>query len=69
MNNKTILLEEYVNFDDLKKKQKRYFKIIIVLFVFILCLFLLFVFFLKMIQSNIYTNIRRILIFLVYEEV
>ena len=45
MNNKTTLLEEYVNFVDLKKKQTRYPKIIIVLFVVILCLFLLFVFF------------------------
>ena len=42
MNSKTNLLEEYVNFLDLTKKQNRYFKIIIILFVVILCLFFLF---------------------------
>ena len=45
MNIKTNLLEEYVNFVDNTKKQNNYFKIIINLFVVILCLFLVFVFF------------------------
>ena len=44
MNIKTNLLEEYVNFVDNKKKQNKYFKIIITLFVVILCLILFFVF-------------------------
>ena len=44
MNIKTNLVEEYVNFVDNTKKQNRYFKIII-LIVFILCLFLFFVLF------------------------
>ena len=34
MSNKTILLEEYVNFVDSTKRQNTYFKIIIVLIVF-----------------------------------
>ena len=45
MNIKTNLLEEYVNFVDSTKKQNKYFKIIIILFVVILCLFLFFVLF------------------------
>ena len=32
MNIKTCLLEEYVNFVDLTKKQNKYFKLIIILF-------------------------------------
>ena len=43
MNIKTNLLEGYVNFVDSTKKQNKYFKIIIILFVVILCLFLFFV--------------------------
>ena len=39
---KTKLLEEYVNFVDNTKKQNKYFKIIIILFVVILRLFLFF---------------------------
>ena len=39
MNIKTNLLEEYVNFVDLTKKQNKYFKMFIILFVLILCLF------------------------------
>ena len=35
MNIKTILLEEYVNFVDLTKKRNKYFKISIILFVFV----------------------------------
>ena len=42
MNIKTNLLEEYVNFVDNTKKQNEYFKIIIILFVVVLCLFLVF---------------------------
>ena len=45
MNIKTNLLEEYVNFGDNTKKQSKYFKIIIFLFVIILSLFLFFVLF------------------------
>ena len=44
MNIKTNLLEDYVNFVDLTKKQNKYFKIIIILFVVILCFFILFIF-------------------------
>ena len=43
INNKTNLLEEYVNFVDNTKKQNKYFKIISILFVVILCLFFVFV--------------------------
>ena len=45
MNINTNLLEEYVNFVDNTKKQNKYFKLIIILFVVILCLFLVFVLF------------------------
>ena len=45
MNVKTNLVEEYVNFVDTTKKQNKYFKIILILFVVILCLFLFFVLF------------------------
>ena len=45
MNIKTHLLEEYVNFIDNTNKQNKYFKIILTLFVVILCLFLFFVLF------------------------
>ena len=44
MNIKTNLLEEYVNFVDNTKKQNKYFKITLIFFVVILCLFLFFVF-------------------------
>ena len=43
MNIKTNLLEDYVNFVDITKKQNRYFKIIISLIVIIMFLFLFFV--------------------------
>ena len=43
MNNKTNILEEYVNFVDNTKKQNEYFKINIILFLVLLCLFLFFV--------------------------
>ena len=45
MNIKTILIEEYVNFVDNTKKQNKYFKLILILFAAILCLFLFFVLF------------------------
>ena len=45
MNNKTSLLEDYVNFVDRTKKQNTYFKLNIVLFVITIPLFLLFVLF------------------------
>ena len=45
MNFKTNLLEEYVNFVDNTKKQNEFFKMPIILFVIILCLFLFFVLF------------------------
>ena len=44
-NVKTKFLEEYVNFVDSTKKQNKYFKVIRILFVIILCLFLFFVLF------------------------
>ena len=43
MNIKTNLLEEYVNFVDITKKQNRYFKIILFLIAIIIFLFLFFV--------------------------
>ena len=43
MNIKTNLFEEYVNFVDLTKKQNKYLKMIIILFMVILCLFLFYV--------------------------
>ena len=45
MNIKTNLLEDYVNVVDVTKKQNKYFKIIITLYVVILCLILFFVLF------------------------
>ena len=45
MNIKTNLLEEYINFVDNTKKQNKYFKIVLIFFVVILCLFLFFVLF------------------------
>ena len=42
MNIKTNLLEEYVNFAESTKKQKNYFKIILILFASIIALFFLF---------------------------
>ena len=45
MNNKTILLEEYVNFVDITKKQNKYFENFIVLIVIFIFLFLFFVLF------------------------
>ena len=45
MNIRTNLVEEYVKSVDLTKKQNKYFKIIIIFFDVILCLFLFFVLF------------------------
>ena len=45
MNIKTNLIEEYVNFVDSTKKQNKYFKKNLILFVVILCLILFFVLF------------------------
>ena len=45
MNIKTNLLEEYVNFVDITKKQNKYFKVFIILFVVVLCLIVFFVLF------------------------
>ena len=45
MNNKTNLLEDYVNFDHSTKKQNTYFTRIIILFVVNISLFLIFLFF------------------------
>ena len=45
MDIKTNLLEEYVGFVDNIKKQNKYFKLILILFVAILCLFSFFVLF------------------------
>ena len=45
MNIKTNLIEEYVNFVDITKKQNRYFKLsinLIVIFIFLFLFFLLF---------------------------
>ena len=42
MNIQTNLLENYVNFVDLTRKQNKYFKIILILIVVNLCLFLFF---------------------------
>ena len=56
MNIKTNLLEEYVNFVDNTKKQNKLFKILLYLFVIVLCLF--FLFYLIIIQNSIRTFIR-----------
>ena len=45
MNIKTNLFEEYFNLVDSTKKQNKYFKLIIIGIVVVLCLFLVFVFF------------------------
>ena len=45
MNIKTRLLEEFVNFVDLTKKQNKNFKKVIILFVVLLCLSLFFALF------------------------
>ena len=45
MNIKTNLLEEYVNFVDVTKKQNKYFKTILFVIVIIMCLLLFFVLF------------------------
>ena len=45
MNIKTKLLEENIDFVDNTKKQNKYFKKILILFVVILCSFLIFVLF------------------------
>ena len=45
MNIETNLLEDYINFVDNTKKQNRYFKRILILFVVILSLFLIFLLF------------------------
>ena len=45
MNIKTNLLEEYVNFVENTKKQNKYFKVFIILFLVILCSILFFVLF------------------------
>ena len=45
MNIETNLLEEYVNFVDVTKKQNKYFKIFLFLIVIIMCLLLIFVLF------------------------
>ena len=46
MNIKTNLLDKYIDFLDNTRKQNKYFKVILILFVVILCLFLFLVFFL-----------------------
>ena len=45
MNNKTKLLEEYVNFVDNTKKQNKYFRLFLFLMVLIMFLFLCYVLF------------------------
>ena len=45
MNIKTNLLEEYINFVDITKKQNRYFKNFIILIVIVIFLFLFFLLF------------------------
>ena len=45
MNIKTNLLEEYINFVDNTKKQNKYFKIILIFFMVVLCSILIFVLF------------------------
>ena len=45
MNIKTNLLEEYVNFVDITKKQNKYFKVFIISFLVVLCLIIFFVLF------------------------
>ena len=43
MNNKTILLEEYVNFVDITKKRKKKLWICIIILVFILIIFIMYI--------------------------
>ena len=45
MNNKTNILEDYVNFVDITKKQNKYFKVFSFLIAIIMFLFLFFVLF------------------------
>ena len=61
MNIKTHLLEEYVNFVDNTKNQNKYFKIIIILIVTILCLILFFVLFNYLNEQHFFptTNIQK----------
>ena len=65
MNNKTNLLEDYVGFVDSTKKQNKYLRIIIILFVVVVSLFLfsvLFKYHKKYYLYNIeYINERRFL--------
>ena len=56
MNIKTNLLEEYVNFVDNTKQLNKYFKLFSFLIAIIMYLF--FLCYLKIIQSNIHTSIR-----------
>ena len=63
-NIKTKLLDEYVIFVDLTKRQIKYFKTLIISFVVNLCLFLFFVY-LIIIQSSICTFIIMIIKFFV----
>ena len=68
MNNKTNLLEDYVNFVDTTKKQK-YFKIIIILFVVIISLFLFFLLFKNHTKYYLYKYIDTYIIFRVNRSV
>ena len=57
MNIKTNLLEEYVNFVDITKKQNKYFKIIIILIIIIMFLFF---FFVLLYNIKNYTHIKKL---------
>ena len=65
MNNKTDLLEEYVNFVDNTKKQNKYFKKI-KFFITIILSLVLFFRYLNITQRSICTIIRIIVILFVY---
>ena len=61
MNIKTKFLEEYVGFVDCTKKQNKYFKVVLIFFVIILCLFLFFVLFKHLNEKHFFstTNIQN----------
>ena len=61
MNIEKNLLEDCINFTDLKKKRKRYLKKIMPFFVIIVCLFLFFVLFKFKSKYFLYNNKKHLL--------
>ena len=59
MNNKTNLLEEYINFVDNTKKQNKYFKIITFLIAILIAMFLFFVLYKNLIEYWFFFTTNR----------